>query len=502
MSTSIDPKIAAKSQPKTPFPVPRHAQKPSGGLRTSRDPRFTRAACVLLDLLFMFVNAGVVVGFRFVFNSGDPRQKLTEVLRDPNLSRQLGFLVIYVALLLLTMEGAGLYEVNRLTSFLRESRKVAKSILIATVLLTAIIYISGVTTVSRLVILFTSLLNFVTFVLWRLWYRGSVKRRVQQGVGLQNVVIVGTGYLSQTIARHLEENRHLGYMVKGFVDSNHHPTPGALGNIDDLSRIVRANFVDEVLITPPLEQEVISSVVWKARKARVNVKVVPDIAHGMRRIRWDYVGDYPAIEIHREPIPSLGLAVKRISDIFISSLILLLCAPLMLICAIAIRLDSRGPILYRSWRIGKKGKKFICYKLRTMVQQAEDLKEELQHLNERDGLLFKITNDPRVTRIGKFLRQYSIDEIPQFWNVFRGDMSLVGPRPPLVSEYDRYSLDHLRRLDVVPGITGLWQVRARHDPSFENYVALDVEYIENWTVWLDLKILLETIPVVLKGTGR
>jgi lipopolysaccharide/colanic/teichoic acid biosynthesis glycosyltransferase len=173
----------------------------------------------------------------------------------------------------------------------------------------------------------------------------------------------------------------------------------------------------------------------------------------------------------------------------------------MLAVAIAVKLDSHGPILYFSERIGKKGRVFRCTKFRTMVRDAEIRRADVMHMNERDGVLFKISNDPRITGVGRFLRKYSLDELPQFWNVLRGDMSIVGPRPPLASEVREYKLSHLRRLDVTPGITGLWQVQARQDPSFDSYISLDVTYIENWSIWLDFKILARTVGVVLAGTG-
>jgi lipopolysaccharide/colanic/teichoic acid biosynthesis glycosyltransferase len=169
--------------------------------------------------------------------------------------------------------------------------------------------------------------------------------------------------------------------------------------------------------------------------------------------------------------------------------------------AIAVKLDSHGPILYSSERIGKKGRVFHCTKFRTMVRDAEERRADVMHMNERDGVLFKISNDPRVTNVGRFLRKYSLDELPQFFNVLKGDMSIVGPRPPLASEVQEYKLGHLRRLDVTPGITGLWQVQARQDPSFDSYISLDVSYIDNWSIWLDLKIIVRTILVVFAGTG-
>ena len=173
----------------------------------------------------------------------------------------------------------------------------------------------------------------------------------------------------------------------------------------------------------------------------------------------------------------------------------------MVAIAIAVRMDSEGKTFYKAQRIGRKGRAFPCYKFRTMVHNADQLKAELEHMNERDGVLFKIAKDPRITRVGRVLRKYSLDELPQFYNVLKGDMSLVGPRPPMAAEVEQYDLAHLRRLDVLPGITGLWQVEARQDPSFDSYISLDTAYVENWNLMMDLRILARTVGVVLSGTG-
>jgi exopolysaccharide biosynthesis polyprenyl glycosylphosphotransferase len=234
----------------------------------------------------------------------------------------------------------------------------------------------------------------------------------------------------------------------------------------------------------------------------VDLRVVPDMYDG---VAWnnpiEYIGQFPTIPLHRGQVPELGLFFKRIFDTVFSLLALVLLAPFLLLIAVVIKLDSPGPVFYTSERIGKKGVVFRCFKFRTMVQDADKRRGEILHMNERDGVLFKVTNDPRVTRLGRFLRKYSIDELPQFLNVLSGDMSIVGPRPPLAAEVRRYDLNHLRRLHVTPGITGLWQVQGRQDPSFASYVSLDVTYIDNWSIWLDFKIILRTVGVVLAGTG-
>ena len=202
------------------------------------------------------------------------------------------------------------------------------------------------------------------------------------------------------------------------------------------------------------------------------------------------------------PIPTAGLFAKRIMDLLLAAIALFLLWPLLLAIALAVKLESPGPVVYASLRAGKKGQKFVCYKFRTMVDGADRLKDFLRCFNERQDPFFKIDDDPRVAPFGHFLRKYSLDELPQFWNVLKGDMSLVGPRPHPVDDYARYRPEDHRRLNVKPGVTGLWQVIARTDPSFENCVTLDLEYMKHWSLLLDLKILMRTVPAVLAGEGQ
>jgi lipopolysaccharide/colanic/teichoic acid biosynthesis glycosyltransferase len=198
----------------------------------------------------------------------------------------------------------------------------------------------------------------------------------------------------------------------------------------------------------------------------------------------------------------LALYAKRGFDFIFSLLALVFIFPVLITIAIIIKLDSEGPVLYVSERIGRNGRRFRFLKFRTMVKEADSLRGALLHLNERRGNLFKISNDPRVTRLGRILRRYSLDELPQFFNVLAGHMSVVGPRPCLPSEYARYTKEQRRRVEATPGITGLWQVSARNDPSVESYFKLDMQYVNNWSLWLDAKILLKTVWVVFSGTGE
>jgi lipopolysaccharide/colanic/teichoic acid biosynthesis glycosyltransferase len=213
------------------------------------------------------------------------------------------------------------------------------------------------------------------------------------------------------------------------------------------------------------------------------------------------MGNTPVLKLYGERRPFISTFLKRVIDIGISAALLLVVSPLLALVAVLIRMDSAGSVFYRSLRVGKKGHNFVCYKLRTMINGADRLQGELRGQNERKGPFFKLRNDPRITRLGRFLRRYSIDELPQLWNVLKGEMSLVGPRPHPLPDFEGYELDHLRRLNITPGLTGLWQITARCDPSFERNMELDLEYIERWSLWLDVKILWKTIPVLVRGTG-
>jgi exopolysaccharide biosynthesis polyprenyl glycosylphosphotransferase len=333
-----------------------------------------------------------------------------------------------------------------------------------------------------------------------------VYRRHLAGIETRNVLIVGAGRVAHALRNHLESLQHLGFRFKGFVALTAREAESGdsdvIGEINNCLLLARSLFVDEIFFSVPADKKLVIGLVEEARAVGIDVRVVPDLYDGLA---WnapvEYVGQFPTIPLHRREFPIGAYLLKRTLDASLSMLALAVISPIMLAIAIAIRTDSAGPIFYRAQRIGRKGRTFVCYKFRTMVEDADDLKADLAHMNERDGVLFKIEKDPRVTRVGKLLRKYSLDELPQFYNVLSGDMSLVGPRPPMASEVEQYDLAHLRRLDVLPGITGLWQVEARQDPSFDSYISLDTAYIENWSLWLDMKILVRTVSVVLSGTG-
>ncbi len=417
-------------------------------------------------------------------------------------------LLVFTVALIETSRQMHLYTPSRLNGFLNEQRLTFQACLISGLLLTGTLYLVHATEVPRSIVMLTLGIVMVSISLRRLVYRSHMYHRLERGYGLRNVLIVGTGADARALRHHLTQNRHLGYCFKGFIEIPGsmsrfgHRSKDVVGTIDSVFECARKEFVDEIFIAGTCEPGIVPELCKKARAQNVDLRVVPDMYGGLAWNREiEYVAQFPTIPLHCGHVPELALVLKRIVDVVISASVLVILAPLLLAIAIAIKLNSSGPVFYLSERIGKKGQVFSCFKFRTMVRDAEKLRANVLSMNERQGVLFKAKNDPRVTRLGRILRKYSLDEIPQFLNVLRGEMSIVGPRPPIASEVREYELKHLRRLDVTPGITGLWQVQGRQDPSFESYIMLDLAYIENWSVWLDLKIIVRTVGVVFAGTG-
>ena len=467
--------------------------------------------------LWMMMDAVTVVGAVIVATCVEAYLKLfpgvKEFWRQSMVERRstgllLALLSGFILALIYISGRLNLYSPARLGGFLNEQRRTVQACLASGLLLTGAIYLLHAAAIPRGLVLITLGLVISSLSVRRFVYRIFLYRRFERGVGTRNVLIVGTGPEAHALRHHVENVRHLGYTFKGFIEF-----PGScsrfvaesgdvVGDLDTMFQHARKHFVDEIFFTTPHERGVVQDVLEKSRACGINLRVVPEMYDGLA---WnspiEYIGQFPTIPLHCGYVPELALMMKRVVDVIFSFLALVVLSPVMLAIAIAIKLDSHGPVFYSSERLGKKGRVFSCFKFRTMVRDAEKRQAEIMHMNERQGVLFKISNDPRITGLGRFLRKYSLDELPQFYNVLKGDMSVVGPRPPLASEVREYKLSHLRRLDVTPGITGLWQVQGRQDPSFDSYISLDVTYIENWSVWLDLKIIVRTVAVVFAGTG-
>jgi exopolysaccharide biosynthesis polyprenyl glycosylphosphotransferase len=366
--------------------------------------------------------------------------------------------------------------------------------------------VSPTSTSILLEFLLTSSALFLCRVFWRRHWEANFERDIAR----RNILIVGAESIGLDIRDHLTSLRYLGFRFKGFVALKEESEDATLigdsaiaSDVDNLIPLARSMFVDEIIFSRrPTTANILSEVLSQAQAARVDVRLIPSFSETLKnRSDVEYLGNLPTIVLHRRKKRPMSNLLKRVIDVVLASIGIALASPLFLIIAVMIKLQSPGPVMYKSTRVGFKGTTFYCYKFRSMIEKADSMQEQLGHLNERSDILFKIAKDPRVTRVGAFLRKYSLDELPQLWNVLKGDMSLVGPRPSIRTEVAQYKTAHLRRLDVIPGMTGLWQVEARQDPSFESYVSLDSKYVVDWSIWLDFKILARTFGAVLKGTG-
>jgi exopolysaccharide biosynthesis polyprenyl glycosylphosphotransferase len=327
------------------------------------------------------------------------------------------------------------------------------------------------------------------------WFWSTV-RGSNGALDQRNVLVVGDSKLGQKVAAAIRCDLRTNRWLRGFL--REHQFRDHFGLVM-LGRIARQECIDEVIVASN-DVQVTESVIRAARRNQLDVRLALSVeVTGPPQVEtFDSVA---LLKIHEQQLPQWQLAGKRIGDVILASTGLLVLAPFLLLIAAIIKLDSPGPILYRAERVGYRGHRFVCYKFRTMRPQADAEKNRLRSLNQRHGAFFKIVNDPRVTRVGRFLRRYSLDEFPQLWNVLRGEMSLVGPRPHPPDDVEAYCDEDMQRLDFVPGMTGLWQVTARQDPSFERSVALDVEYIARWSLLLDLSILCRTVGSVFQGSG-
>ena len=415
-------------------------------------------------------------------------------------SALVGIAILHVALITLVAYTEGLWGV--IGDLRKQARIPAKAALFATVVLGSAYELQGAARGMVAVFCAAGVLNFGAMFAWR-WHRYRRASVSPQRKSVKNVLIVGAGSVGRRVASFVERNPESERRVCGFLDDEKPLGDGVIGRVSDLALMARKGFVDEVILAGPRDGELTARLLRDAQRLRLDLEVVPDLfGCDPAGPPMERVGSLPIISLHAERLPVGSLVLKRAMDVIGAGFALMLAAPLLAVIALLIKLDTRGPVLYCAQRAGRKRRLFRCYKFRTMVTDADLLKDSLREKNERSGPMFKIAVDPRITRLGRFLRRYSLDEIPQLWNVIKGDMSLVGPRPHPLDDVAGYEIEHLARLDVTPGITGLWQVTARRDPSFQRGMELDREYIRTWSLGLDMRILMRTMLAVVQGSGQ
>ncbi len=376
-------------------------------------------------------------------------------------------------------------------------------------ILLAVLFITKSLDQNRGVLLLFALLNFSFLLGVRKMVSGFLSYLRRRGYNLQNILIIGTGSLARDFTQKVKNHQEWGYKVLGLLDWEDKLKGSKLndftviGNLRDLPHLLKNMHVDYVVYAVARRfLNTVEDSLMVCEEMGVPACLLADF-FPMRfsKKRMGEFQDKPAILFSTAPDDGTTLYLKGLVDRMLALFGIVLISPLLLFLTFLIKLTSRGPILFKQQRCGLNGRKFTLLKFRTMVENAEELKASLHGKNEMDGPVFKIKDDPRLTKVGKVLRKLSLDELPQLFNVLWGDMSLVGPRPPLPQEVSRYDLWHRRKLSMKPGLTCLWQVNGRNKITFEKWMKMDLEYIDNWSLWLDTKILFKTIPAVILGIG-
>jgi len=441
-------------------------------------------------------------------------------IRDRFLSVPYGKLVpidAYLWLLLLIlptwsflMYYFGLYASFRTKPLWAEPLAILKVVLLGTLLVGATIFVFKLHDLSRLFVVIFGGMVFVLVSMERITIRVIAKQARWKGLNTRNILLVGTGRRAREIAKVLEDHKEWGFKLIGLISDSGDSEPTTAGgypviaDVHQVPGILQHRVVDEVIFAVSRKKlEELETIFLLCEelgiRARVAVNFFP---HMIARVHLDDLYGVPLLTFTTTPYNEFSLALKRVFDLVVSGVLMVVLFPVFLILVGAIELTSPGPVFFKQTRVGLNGRRFTLYKFRSMVQDAEARKQELMHLNEMEGPAFKIKGDPRLTPVGKFLRRTSLDELPQLINVLNGDMSIVGPRPPLPEEVNQYKRWQRRRLSMKPGMTCLWQIRGRsHIVDFNKWMELDLQYIDNWSLQLDFEIFLKTIPVVLLGKG-
>jgi exopolysaccharide biosynthesis polyprenyl glycosylphosphotransferase len=420
------------------------------------------------------------------------------------------YTVIFAVLLLFFNRSAGIYREQRGRTWWDEVFSIGNSATNAAVVVMALSFLLRPLVFSRLLIVQAALLAVILLGMWRAGLRVARSEMRKRGLGIERVLVVGAGSVGLSVLQIILARPDLGFKIVGFVDDD--PERGAndlgrvpaLGQVDNLPRLIDRYGVDLVIITLPWQvQRKILRVVRECERKHVKVRTVPDMFElSLSQVQVEMLAGIPLLGLNGDArFHTSSRLVKRGLDIVLTMLALPFVALATAMIAVAIRLDTPGPIFFTQQRIGQDGKPFKVYKFRSMIADAERYHDDLIRRTGEDPRHPKLINDPRITRVGRWIRRFSIDEVPQIWNIVRGEMSWVGPRPATPAEVELYEPWHRQRLRILPGLTGLWQVSGRSEVPFEEMCLLDIYYIENWSLSLDFQIILRTVPHVLLAHG-
>lgn len=412
----------------------------------------------------------------------------------------LGFIVLIFAFFLKYFK---VYKSHRAHPLFYEIWITLKVSFFSFLLLFTLLYLLKWDFVSRPFILIFIINFFIFLSIEKIIIRLIAQWVRKKGFNFRNLLIIGNGTRAIEIAKIFEKNPHWGFKILGFISDGHKTNIEILGEIKDLPQIFKNFIVDDVIFAVSRSRlEEVEEVFTLCQELGINTRVALNIFPKFNsKMHMEEISGIPLLTFTRIPTDVFALFLKRIMDIFLGLIFFIFLLPFLILISLSIKIDSKGPVLFKQIRLGLNGRKFLLFKFRTMFEGSEKLRKDVSHLNIMDGPVFKAPKDPRLTRVGKFLRKFSLDELPQLYNVIKGEMSLVGPRPLIPEEIEKFQRWQKRRLSMKPGLTCLWQISGRSKLDFETWMKLDLEYIDNWSLKKDLIILLKTIPAVLTGKG-
>lgn len=417
-------------------------------------------------------------------------------------------LILFLMMLFLSYFGA--YVSPRRMTVVRMIWSIFRAEFISMGLLFTLLFLLNIDYVSRVVIGAFSLSSFLLLIGVRLSYIWYFKNSLKKGENYKKVLIIGTGMRAYALSEALRQRSEWGIDIIGHIDPEADRVgtkvleSSVLGTVDDISIILKQNVVDDVILAIPRTMlSDVEDIAHACEEEGINLRFMADLYDlQVTRVSLSEVGNIPLLTLEPIALDETKLFFKRCFDLILITISLPLLIPLFLIIAIAIKLDSKGPVFFVQQRVGLRKRLFGMIKFRSMVENAEALMQDIEHLNEAEGPIFKIKNDPRVTSVGRFLRKTSLDELPQLINILLGHMSLVGPRPMSIRDVDLFDRGkQRRRFSVKPGITCLWQISGRSSLPFSKWLELDLQYIDNWSLFLDIKILFKTFPAVIFSKG-
>ncbi|CAN5410254.1 sugar transferase [soil metagenome] len=504
----------------------------------NRAPEWVMPAVISVTVVSDVVLTVVCFMAAYVFRTGESVLSPTAWAWDSGFVPYAGILIFAVFARLSLLIYERVFRFAGAFSYVQESIKIFRAVLIGSLLIVswAFLFRGGFAfrefSYSRAIFVADFVISLFVFNAFHLGLRYIQTFFRQRGINLIPTLIVGTNTEAAQTARELAERQYLGYRVIGIVEGANIAERSAdddkelrldngdrlpiIGMVDQLADVIRSYRIQEVIITDDsVESETLFEAMMQiGRSQRVEFRFAPKLFNILpQKTSVEQIGVLPMVRLFREPLTDVERFLKRLSDLAIATVAAVVTLPFWLLTAILIKVDSKGPVMFKQERVGMDGRLFLCYKFRTMIADSDEslhrkmYKKNIVGLPEANAggddapVYGKVKNDPRITRAGKWLRRTSLDELPQILNVLRGEMSIVGPRPPIPYEVEEYDIWHRKRLDMKPGMTGLWQVSGRNRLTFEEMVKVDLFYIENWTLFLDIKIIFLTIPAVFRGDG-